>query len=1411
MCRVHSRINGVGRAPTPRPNNGNNNLQWLSWNCASMNQKKNVRAIMAELSQSDYKVVMLQETMTKKPPLINGFERFFEPSQTSNPSGTNPPARGLATYVHKSLAAKRAATTTPICQEAETLAVKVFTPNGEQIELVNNYISPSVKPKKFNLDQYFAKNVLLGGDLNAVVNWDNDPNYYNGNNHESIRRGKLLKRAHDDSPSILPINKDAGWTCQMNTRNQSVSHSQVDHMFISTQLSSKYDVNEVATTEPLSAGQNFHKMLTAKVEVPMATDRDSFVPSYKWNKWDTQTYTRRTEHRFEQIYNSNDYKKMSATERYKLFSKVVLEVVDETVPKTKWCSSPWKSFFWNARCEEAKKKYKDALTKGIGNVEEARLELAEILEEEKTKAWSEVYESVDLSRHPEEGWKKIKNIRNGGNLPKYNLRTSQEETEELARQFRDRTDPRIGLTPEIRQSLENNAPQRRINIDIAKNTPNEQQDKPLDPQVLNTYLDRKPQKTATGQDKISYSMMHFLGFFGRLILYEIIQASWEEGALVTSWKHAEIVPIPKKDGSKRPISLLEVVGKLAERLVKARLDDHLPEPQSTLFGFERERGCQDALMTLREMSEPSKHSKVLKAIIYVDFEKAFEIAQKEVILDILAGYNIQGKLLTWLEDFLTNRTAHVRNKQYISQPFECLAGTPQGSILSPTLFNVIMNKLVTLLRESTDASSADKSLPLNPLLKNLSYADDLALCYECRKHLVIIEGRKIMKALERFCVLLGLKINADKTKWQIFHHGGPCKAHRDLGKFYYPDPKTCRKLNQPEVYSAPALALSDGSPIEKVTSFPYLGIIFQSNRNFRQSCLNRQAKSSGALGTLRAAVNKGKGVSTKSALMFATSSVGSMVNYGGGAVCEPDFDRSGGLAYERNPELRSDMRKLSPVENSLSISDGRFCNALRTALAVSNRVPTEVIFLETGRYPLPILRQIEALKSVVKAIYTCRPHALDIRINAHFRNVDKSQHIFTYLSRLVKTLKDMGVRPLDKPGRREIKHPRIECDLHIPKFFDGRKEDQDPALLRIKVLEYICTMSNGSDLVMYTDGSVDPVSGQAGSAAIARRSNSTVFEWKVRARNNASSTETELIAIHGAVSETLNFLDRDDILAIPTKVIIFTDSQGAIQILSRDENDEHIELLHAIKMKVEELIDLTPLEIHWIPSHIGIAGNEAADKLAKEASQMDGPIYDPYYGVIPKSQFIRQITRWRHQAYHEFALNKLETRPSLIRNWYKLLNPDGKPFAHPDKLTRPEEQVITECRLMQFAVCKGCGNRTACGYCGAPASTSHYLLECNKSRGLVKRFMNLNPPRQLTAFSLVRNETEQNQLQLQLDALAAASIREISKVPEPLLNCVRRIPIATRCTEPNCSHNHKPLLVDTRFHTYKICDFAGSG
>ncbi|KAG0717428.1 RNA-directed DNA polymerase from mobile element jockey [Chionoecetes opilio] len=138
-----------------------------------------------------------------------------------------------------------------------------------------------------------------------------------------------------------------------------------------------------------------------------------------------------------------------------------------------------------------------------------------------------------------------------------------------------------------------------------------------------------------------------------------------------------------------------------------------------------------------------------KAVVtFMDLEKAFEMASGPVILVSLAEKGIQSRLLRWTLDFLSERQVRVNFQGTLSDLATFENGTPQGSILSPFLFNILVENLV--------------SLPLGTCTKILGYADDLALITTGPWHAQ--NAQTAITTVGNRCIELGLKIKTTKTK-----------------------------------------------------------------------------------------------------------------------------------------------------------------------------------------------------------------------------------------------------------------------------------------------------------------------------------------------------------------------------------------------------------------------------------------------------------------------------------------------------------------------------------------------------------------------------------------------------------------------------------------------------------------------
>ena len=114
------------------------------------------------------------------------------------------------------------------------------------------------------------------------------------------------------------------------------------------------------------------------------------------------------------------------------------------------------------------------------------------------------------------------------------------------------------------------------------------------------------------------------------MLTDLLSAVWEERHVPQEWVDAILIPIPKKGNlhccdNWRGIALLDVVGKVAARIVETRLqtlaEQVLPEAQC---GFRRGRGCTNMLFVVRQLAEKAFEDHMKQYFIFVDLCKAYD-------------------------------------------------------------------------------------------------------------------------------------------------------------------------------------------------------------------------------------------------------------------------------------------------------------------------------------------------------------------------------------------------------------------------------------------------------------------------------------------------------------------------------------------------------------------------------------------------------------------------------------------------------------------------------------------------------------------------------------------------------------------------------------------------------------------
>ena len=110
-------------------------------------------------------------------------------------------------------------------------------------------------------------------------------------------------------------------------------------------------------------------------------------------------------------------------------------------------------------------------------------------------------------------------------------------------------------------------------------------------------------------------------------------------------------------------------------------------------------------------------------VIYLDYAKAFDKVDHRILLEKLYAYGVRGKLLMWINSYLTNREQTVVINGEHSKPAKVVSGVPQGTVLGPVMFIIFLNDLSSCIKHSVVSSFADDTR----LKKSISNVNDTYL------------------------------------------------------------------------------------------------------------------------------------------------------------------------------------------------------------------------------------------------------------------------------------------------------------------------------------------------------------------------------------------------------------------------------------------------------------------------------------------------------------------------------------------------------------------------------------------------------------------------------------------------------------------------------------------------------------
>lgn len=283
------------------------------------------------------------------------------------------------------------------------------------------------------------------------------------------------------------------------------------------------------------------------------------------------------------------------------------------------------------------------------------------------------------------------------------------------------------------------------------------------------------------------------------------------GAYPTSWKESRVTPIPKS-GPKlqvenyRPVAILCSLAKVFEMALHARiLPQCLPHVTSAQHAFLPKRSVSTNLVTLVNLLSKEIDNKKQVDVIYLDFQKAFDRVDNDVLLTKLGNMGFVPQLLKVFASYLSGRKQFVKYGPYQSEPYNTLSGISQGSNLGPLLFNILINDL----SDSVGCSEI------------MMFADDVKLVKTINSEKDCKDLQNDINSVYRWSILNKLNFNISKCEMMSFTRSSVPLHHRyTLG----------------------------GDEITRVATVRDLGVLFEPQLNFREHALSVAKRAAQKLG-----------------------------------------------------------------------------------------------------------------------------------------------------------------------------------------------------------------------------------------------------------------------------------------------------------------------------------------------------------------------------------------------------------------------------------------------------------------------------------------------------------------------------------------------------------------------------------
>lgn len=772
-----------------------NTLKIMQWNAQGATTKSTMNELQNFIDKHKIDVVFLCET------LLKSNHKFYLNNFTIHRKDRSNPGGGVAICVKKNIKHEIAPMYDTV--SIENVSVSVFINNKKLI------LTCAYNPK---YTTYFASDIdkltpidkefILLGDLNARnTAWNCTSNNSAGNALNNIQHRRNFFIYHSASPTHFPHCGSTPSTIDILLSNTTLQMSIINSL--THELSSDHApivCTIMANIETKAPTRMFHFKEADWFSYQNCVDRKIEPDVLFTNKTDID---RGIAHLVKTMHDAKEFA-VPLVSKHNNFIRITQEtkiaISQRNVLKRQW-----------QRCTQFTRKQELK-----SQINDANRKIARLINRERNIQWNRTLQKQETGS--KKFWRLCKTIKNK-NVGLINdlvvnntiVTTDNAKANALANAFESAHTLTHNNVSTIERTVSRCIGQLHdsVNVEIP-------QDAEISSEEIKQTIHRLRNSKAPGHDGIANVMIKNLPGSAIENLAKLFNSCLTNSYFPDHFKIASVKAIPKpgKDlripSNYRPISLLSCVGKLFEKLIHARLlthinDNNLLKPEQ--FGFRQQHSTVHQLKRVTNSIQRNKTARKTTCMIFLDIEKAFDTIWHDGLIFKLSKLDTPLYLIKIIQSFLTDRKFMVKVNGIHSSTKNVLAGAPQGSSLSPTLYSIYINDYRCINR-------CDIAY----------YADDTAL-YSATKttNKAIKNVQHGLQSIEKFMMKWKIQINAAKTQF-----------------IYFPFNRSRRRH--------PTVQLSfHGNTIEPTTTVKYLGVTLDQKLNFDSHIENTRTKAMRAM------------------------------------------------------------------------------------------------------------------------------------------------------------------------------------------------------------------------------------------------------------------------------------------------------------------------------------------------------------------------------------------------------------------------------------------------------------------------------------------------------------------------------------------------------------------------------------